>query len=392
MMWETHRFAGVAAIAGLCVVSGASIHSQAGSGRRATAAPKQVLAEDVFKNVQQLRGIPVGEFWDTMGFISAALGANCVHCHVDSSLNSLDKFAEDTPRKRRAREMIAMVKAINTTHFGGARVVTCNTCHNGEIRPQPVPSLLKQYSLPVEDPNIVEIVPGTTGPSATDILRQYVAAVGGAERLARVTSFVAKGTYQGFDTYDQPVPYEVFAKAPNQRTVIVHTQNGDNTTVVDGRTGWVAAVDKPVPLLPLSSGGELDGAQLEATLSFPASIGMALDGWRAGFPTTSIEEKNARIIQGTGASGARIKLFFDDSSGLLVRVVRYTNTVIGTVPTQIDYADYRDVMGVKMPFKTTVTWTSGQATIELTEVQPNVPIDPARFATPGPALLKNVGR
>jgi photosynthetic reaction center cytochrome c subunit len=392
MTCEMRRVAAVAAFTGLCAVSAASVHGQAGGNRPAAAAPKQVMAEDVFKNVQQLRGISVSEFWDTMGFISAALGANCVHCHVESSLNSLDKFAEDTPRKRRAREMIAMVKAINTTHFGGARIVTCNSCHNGEIRPQPVPSLLKQYSLPIEDPNIVEIVPGTTSPSALDILSRYVRALGGAERLARITSFAAKGTYQGFDTYDQPVPYEVYAKAPNQRTVIVHTQNGDNTTVFDGRTGWAAAVDKPVPLLPLSPGGELDGAELDANLSFPANIAMALSGWRAGFPATSIGDKNVRIIQGAGGSGARIKLFFEDSSGLLVRVVRYTNTLIGIVPTEIDYEDYRDVLGVKMPFKTTVTWTSGQATIVLTDVQPNVAIDGSRFGMPAPAVLKKVGR
>jgi len=392
MTFAIWRFAAAAAIAALCAVSAASAQGQDGGRTPAAGTPKQVMAEDVFKNVQQLRGIPVSEFWDTMGFISAALGANCVHCHVEGSLISLDKFADDTPRKRRAREMIAMVNAINKTHFGGARVVTCNTCHNGGIRPEPVPSLLKQYSLPIEDPNIVEIVAGATGPSPTDILNKYVTALGGAERLARLTSFVAKGTYQGYDTYDQPVPYEVFARVPNQRTVIVHTQNGDNTTVFDGRSGWVAAVDKPVPLLPLSSGSELDGTELDAHLAFPATIANALNEWRAGFPTTSIDDKNVHIIQGTGGSGARIKLFFEDSAGLLVRVVRYGTTVIGTVPTQIDYDDYREVLGVKMPFKTTVTWTSGQGTIKLSDVQPNVAIDPARFNMPAPAALKKVGR
>jgi photosynthetic reaction center cytochrome c subunit len=391
MTFVMQRFARAAAVAAMCAVSASSVHGQSGNSRGVDAAAKPPMAEDVFKNVQQLRGIPVGEFWDTMGFISAALGANCVHCHVDSSLNSLEKFAEDTPRKRRAREMIAMVNAINKSHFGGARVVTCNTCHNGGIRPEAVPSLLKQYSLPIEDPNAVEIVAGATGPSATDILNKYVAAVGGKESLARLTSFIAKGTYQGFDTYDQPVPYEVYAKAPNQRTVIVRTQNGDNTTVFDGRAGWVAAVDKPVALLPLTAGGELDGAQIEATFSFPATIA-TMSGWRAGFPATSIDEKGVHIIQRTGTAGARIKLFFEDSSGLLVRVVRYANTMIGIVPTQIDYDDYRDVLGVKMPFKTTVTWTTGQATIVLSEVQPNVPIDSARFATPAPAVLKKIGR
>ena len=350
------------------------------------------MAEDVFKNIQQLRGVPVNEFWDTMGFISAALGANCVHCHVESSLNSLERFADETPRKRRARQMIDMVKAINKTQFGGAPVITCNTCHNGGIRPEPVPSLLKQYSLPVEDPNAVEPVAGTTGPSPRDLLNKYVAAIGGTERLSRLTSFVAKGTYQGFDTYDQPVPYEVYAKAPNQRAVIVRTQNGDNTFVFDGRAGWVAAVDKPVALLPLSPGGELDGAQLEANLSFPATLATSVSEWRAGFPMTTIDDKDVHIIERGSTSGARIKLFFEDTSGQLLRMVRYTKTIIGIVPTQTDYADYREVLGVKMPFKTTVTWTTGQATIMLSDVQPNAPMDPSRFAMPAPAVLKKVAR
>src|SRR6266496_3598107 len=119
MTFAIRRVAAAGAIAALCAVSAASARGQAGGGATTAATVKQVIAEDVFKNVQQLRGIPVSEFWDTMGFISAALGANCVHCHVESSLNSLEKFAEETPRKKRAREMIAMVIAINKTHFGG---------------------------------------------------------------------------------------------------------------------------------------------------------------------------------------------------------------------------------------------------------------------------------
>lgn len=375
------------AFVGTAVARGQAPATAAGRPQPAATEPRQVMAEEVFKNVQLLRGIPVGEFWDTMGFISAAVGANCVHCHVEESLISLDRFADETPRKLRARQMIAMVNAINKTHFGGAPVVTCNSCHNGEIRPTPVPSLLKQYSLPIEDPNIVEVVPDATGPSAEEILNAYVEAIGGAQRLARLTSFAAKGTYQGFDTYDQKVPYEVYAKAPNQRTVIVRTQNGVNTTTFDGTSGFVAAVDKPVPLLPLARGGEFDAVKLDADLAFPGGIERALGNWRVGFPITSIDGKDVNIVQGTGATGSRIKLFFEAESGLLSRIVRYTNTMVGTVPTQIDYSDYREVDGVKMPFKTVVTWTSGQATIELTGVQPNVAIEAARFAQPAPAVL-----
>jgi outer membrane lipoprotein-sorting protein len=77
--------------------------------------------------------------------------------------------------------------------------------------------------------------------------------------------------------------------------------------------------------------------------------------------------------------------FYFDESGLLVRLVRLTETAVGRVPTQIDYGDYREVAGVKMPFRWTVTWTNGQSTTELSEVQPNVPVDAARFARPVPA-------
>jgi hypothetical protein len=78
-----------------------------------------------------------------------------------------------------------------------------------------------------------------------------------------------------------------------------------------------------------------------------------------------------------------VNLYFDED-GLLVRTVRWSSTSVGTVPTQTDYSDYRDVAGVKMPFHTVVTWTNGQNTIELKEIRPNVTIDAARFARPAP--------
>jgi outer membrane lipoprotein-sorting protein len=350
--------------------------------------PKPPVAEEVFKNVQVLKGIPVGEFMDTMGFFSASLGSNCVHCHVDESLTHWEKFAEDVPRKRVARQMVQMVNALNKANFGGARVVTCYSCHHGDVRPESVPSLLSQYSLPVEDPNKVEIVPGAPpGSSADEILDKYIKALGDPQRL---TSFIAKGTYEGYDTYEQKVPLEIFAKTPNQRAVIVHTQSGDTTTTFDGRSGWVAAVDKPVTLLPLSPGGETDGARLEAGLAFPAYIKNSLNAWLVGFPLTAINDRPVQIVQGTGAGGTRVKLYFDVESSLLVRSLRYTNTAVGLVPTQIDYSDYREVSGVKMPFHWVVTWTDGQATIDLSDVQANVPIDQDRFARPAPAVVRQI--
>lgn len=369
------------------IATSESVYAQAPGPSQPAAAPKVPMADDVFKNVQVLKGLTVNEFMDTMGFFSAAVGSNCVHCHVDESLTQWEKFAEDVPRKRRARQMIQMVAAINKANFGGTQVVTCYTCHHGDIRPEGVPSLLAQYSLPVEDPNRVEIVPDTKGPSAEQILDKFLTAIGGTQNLARLTSFTAAGTYEGFDTYEQKVPVEIFAKAPNQLTTIIHTQNGDATTVLNGRQGWLASVEKPVTLMPLVR-SDLDGASLDARLSFPGGIKQALTRWRVGFPMTSIDDRPAQIIEGTGENGTRFKLFFDTESGLLARVVRYTTTAVGTVPTQTDYTDYRTVAGVKIPFKTVVTWTNGQGTIELKDLQPNVSIDAGKFAEPRAAVVK----
>src|SRR5712671_7126212 len=86
---------------------------------------KPLVVEDVFKNVQVLKGIPVNQFMDTMGFFAAALGLNCTGCHVAESLQNWDKFADDIPRKRMARAMIQMVNNINKTNFGGRRALTC---------------------------------------------------------------------------------------------------------------------------------------------------------------------------------------------------------------------------------------------------------------------------
>ena len=82
----------------------------------------------------------------------------------------------------------------------------------------------------------------------------------------------------------------------------------------------------------------------------------------------------------------RVKFFFDKESGLLSRLVRFSKTIVGPVPVEIDYSDYREVAGVKMPFQWRLTWTDGQSMYMLDDVQLNVAIDPAKFAKPVPVV------
>jgi len=283
--------------------------------------------------------------------------------------------------------MILMVQSINKTNFGGARVVTCYTCHrNIQGAPKTTPSLAEQYGEPPPvDPNEVEITRQAPGaPSADQIFDKYLQAVGGAQKAAAITSIVFKGTYQG---YAEPkAPVDIYAKAPNQRTMIVHTYVGDWTTTCDGSNGWTAApaTDKPFPVIG-HAGGSLDAVRLDAVLSFPAGIKQAITKPLVG--SSSIDDKDVVVVQGTANGGrSSIKLYFDKQSGLLVRQVRYADTILGRVPIQVDYSDYRDVVGtgVKLPFHVITTWTDGKSDVLLTSAETNVTIDAAKFNQPPP--------
>jgi hypothetical protein len=338
------------------------------------------MAEEVFKNVRVLRGIPVDEFMGTMGIFSAALGFSCEDCHTGSD-TGWDAYALDSsPKKATARRMVQMMGTINQGSFGGRQVVTCYSCHRGSNRPKVTPSLARLYGAdnPDEPDDVVNAARGA--PPADQVLDKYLQALGGPQKLAGLTSFVAKGQSQGYgpEGYDRPV--EIFAKAPGQRTTIIHTLDGDSTATYDGKAGWIAGPHRPVPVMTLS-GSDLDGARLDAELSFPSQIKQSLGGWRVGFPTT-IDDREVEVVQGTGAGGVLATLYFDRESGLLVRQVRFVGSRVGRLPTQIDYSDYREVAGVKMPFRWTVTWLDGRDTFELSEVQPNVPIDAAKFGRP----------
>jgi outer membrane lipoprotein-sorting protein len=344
------------------------------------AADRPLLAEDVFKNVQVLRGVPVNDFMGTMGIFSAALGMSCEDCHRAGD-SSWANYAAESPRKQMARSMVVMMTTINKTHFGGRQAVTCFSCHRGTDRPKVTPSVAALYdSPPPEDPRDI-IEQARTSPAAEEVLGRYVEAVGGAARAATITSLTATGTSTGYGPDSEKRPLQVVARAPNQRTMVVRTSDGASTTTFDGRRGWLAAPFRPVPVLELT-GGDLDGLRLDAELAFPSRIREVASRWRVGL-ASSIGDRDVQVVQGTGAGGATVTLYFDAESGLLVRQVRYVESPVGRLPTQIDYADYRDVSGVKVPFRWTMTWLDGRDTIELTDVRANAPVDPSAFLRPG---------
>jgi hypothetical protein len=366
-------FIGATAAAVLCLATAAATAAQAGQDR-------PLLTQDVFKSVTVLRDIPIDTFFDAMGMFANAMGNDCTFCHEPTAALDRKNFAQVTPRMERARGMIAMMQTINKNYFGGAPRVTCFTCHHGNQSPRSDPNIALQYSAPEEDPNARDFATDPTL-SADKIFDKYLQAVGGADRLAKLTSFAAKGTYNGFDTGFEKVPVEVFAKAPNSYSTIVHMAAGNSVRTYNGTSGWMAGPDTPVPLITLTA-GNLDRARLEALVAFPAAIKQAYPHWRVGRAVLNDEEDV--IVQGIDDDRQPIANLYFAPSGLLVRVVRWTLTPVGFVPTQIDYSDFRDVAGMKVPFKRTVSQTYMQMNVELSDVQPNVAVDSTKFNKPTP--------
>jgi outer membrane lipoprotein-sorting protein len=351
---------------------------------QATPTEKPLLAEQVFKNIQVLRGVSIGEFMDTMGFLASSLNSNCTTCHGEAAVagTNWDGYASDViPAKQTARMMMIMVNAINQQYFGGRQVVTCYSCHRFGSIPKIVPELAIQYGpAPEQDPDeILAQAPGR--PTPDQVLDDYFKAIGGAAKLSGITSLVAKGTWQGYEDTEQH-PLDIYAKAPDQRTTIVENHGDLTTNTYDGHNGWVAApfTDVPVTLVALD-GSNLDNARVDAQLSFPGRIKQSLTDLRVG-RAFEINDRDVTIVQGYSAGKSPVKLYFDDESKLLVRMVRFTRTKLGRQPVQFDYSDYRDVNGIKVPFYWLTTWVNGRSKTQLSEVRFNVPIDPAKFAKP----------
>ncbi len=385
------------------ILTFAAILTGVAAAQQAAPPANRPMAEQVFKNVRALKGISVDDFMETMGLISAALSFDCSDCHYNAGTPKVD-WAADTPRKVVARTMINMVATINKSNFAGKQLVTCWTCHRSRDKPLVTPAFETIYGEPTLVPDdVIAKTPGAPSPEA--ILDKYIEAVGGAQRLATLTSFDAKGISTGFGGFGGGGEVEIAAKAPDERATIVlfkaETERGDQIRTYNGRTGWVRT---PLNILGEYQlfGGDLDGARFDAQLSFPGQIKQILTDLRTGDPTTIADipmshsqaavqkdvsqgkTYNVNVVQGTGPRGLLVTLYFDKQTGLLLRELRFSETPIGRVPTQIDFSDYREVNGIKLPYHLAYVWLDGRDSISLSEIKTNVKIDEDKFGRPAP--------
>ena len=364
---------GIVVVFVMCAWTVRGVKAQSNGSMPSAAQPGEKTAEQQFKNIQVLKGVPADEVIPSMQFITASLGVECEFCHVRDAFDKDDKKTKKT-----ARKMMEMMFAINKDNFNGHREVTCYSCHRGGVKPAGMPPVMTAESMAAMTtaaPQKPDEQKTYTGPSADQLFDKYAQAAGGAAAIDKVTSRVMKGT---IDFSGHALPIDIYAKEPDMRISFTHTPDGDSVTAFNGHEGWLGAPNRPPREM---HGGDIDGASIDADLHLATHLKQMFSELKTDGPE-KIGEHDAYEVVGRRDGKPPIELYFDAQSGLLLRMVRFGETALGRLPTQIDYADYKDLDGVKIPYQWTLARPGGRFTITLNEARQNVPVDDAKFAKP----------
>jgi photosynthetic reaction center cytochrome c subunit len=356
------------------------LRAQAGAPAKSATAAAPKMAEEQFKNIKVLKGVPADQVFPAMQFITISLGVECEFCHVQGAGGKMEFDKDDKKNKQTARKMMEMMFAINKDSFDGHREVTCYSCHRGSPEPVGTPLVMTEdvpaKAAPAEaHKSEANEKKEPAGPSADQLLDKYVQALGGAAAVDRITSRVMQGT---IEFGDKSFPIDLYSKDPDKRISFTHMPEGENVTAFDGHEGWLGMSGRPMREM---HGADIDGASMDADLH----LATHLRGMFSKVSTSGAEkvgDRDTYVVVGEQKGKPPLQLYFDKQSGLLVRLVRFGETPLGRIPTQIDYADYRDADGVKVPFRWTLARPNGRFTIQVNELQQNVPVDDAKFAKP----------
>jgi hypothetical protein len=220
--------------------------------------------------------------------------------------------------------------------------------------------------------------PAEAQPTPEQILQKYVEAVGGKAAIEKLPTRQMKGSYtpQG----RKEVPYEII-QSKDKTLINVTTPQGVFVRSYNGTSGWSKQDAGP---------HEMDKNELTM-----------MKDWAEAFEPLKIKEPYPRLVlRGKEMIGAnetyiltgalpdrrRLRLYFDIKTGLLLRKQILANTPVGSDPTQIDFADYKTVDGIKLPFTVSVYYPefAFSGTRKFKEIKHHVAVEDSKFEMPKP--------
>jgi hypothetical protein len=376
-------------------------------------------AAEYYKNIKILKDLPAEQLPITMQFIAASLGVGCDFCHVTGPQGAFDR--DEKKPKDTARKMLRMVEAINTQQFEGRTQVNCTTCHHGNHRPDRTTVLAVEMT-PGEAAAAQRAegerqggpgrsgpgpagAPGTsTAPSAStasgaasgrgargsqgepdeppppaesvdQVLDKYLQALGGEAALARAKTRLMRGTATGRDL--QTAPITVQEKVTGEYRIDTQGRQGAQSRVYDGESAWVQMPNG------IRDAEGLNAQQIRrlADLGLPLNAKQRYQNLRSA-RYGAIDGTPTVVLIGSPVTDVVEHLEFDRASGLLLRRSVFTRTPLGQLHERIDYSDYRDVSGIKMPYQVRHATWNDVTTEKFSDITVNAPIDEAQFAKP----------
>jgi photosynthetic reaction center cytochrome c subunit len=323
-------------------------------------------SEDVFKNIRVLKGVPSDQLIPAMQFMASSLGVDCSYCHVQGHFEKDEKKPKET-----ARRMMQMMFTLNSDSFGGKRVVTCYSCHRGSPDPALTPTVQNGTS---PDRFETQNLP-TNLPTASQLLDRYVAALGGAPAILNISSRVGKGSAE---ISGKSVSVETYTRSPENWALVRHLPEGDSVAAFNGLAGWFAIPGQPVGDMHPA---DIKSAKMDADLQFPLHVQRFFPELRVEYPE-NVGERETYVLFGIKDGRPAANFYFDEQSGLLVRLIRYGDSPLGLNPWQVDYGDYREMDGVQVPFRVTFSEPGNRWTVQFDEIRQNVTIGDAIFTRP----------
>ncbi len=353
------------------------------------AAPPGVkTAGKAYQNIEVLNDIPADQLLPAMRYITFALGVGCDYCHVQ------DHFEKDEkPVKKRAREMIKMMFAIDNISFGGHPAVTCYTCHRGAAKAVNVPALADAAATasaaganaampPATDASKPASPPTAASaaalllPSADEIIEKYTQALGGEAAIQKIETLVESGALDA-PSRNAHSKIEIYRKAPNKILTIVHGQRGDSLQGYNGTIAWQQRGGEAEEL----TGDDLVRARDSA--AFSPGLNLKRNYRKLEVKDISkIDRHDAYRISASRNGGSPDQYYFDAQSGLLLRISTEIESPLGAIPQDTDYEEYREVSGVKVPFLIRVVRSDGVTIYKWDRIQANVSVGDSRFEKP----------
>jgi photosynthetic reaction center cytochrome c subunit len=361
----------------------------------AAAQEKTIAQEGREKNIKLLGDMPVSQFIPVMNYFASSLGRRCNFCHVNTN-GQWDYASDAKPEKNTARDMIRMVLDTNKNFFKGNTEVSCFVCHRGRNNPQSVPPLPLPTPVPPpagagggpaspggggQQPGGAQPqsspTPRPTPTPADEILNKYLTAVGGQAAIDKIKSRTMTGTIT--TASGQSGTYELI-QGSDKALETITTPRAAIKLALTPTGGWESNGPNSREL----AGGDLsrvrNAYQLFSFLKLKEQFTRLRSGGRE-----RIGDRDAYVVTASRSETEVERLSFDVETGLLVRRITYLRTMIGVIPTQWDFEDYRDVEGVKMPF--TIRLSTADAgnpfsVRKFTEIKLNAPVDDSKFAMP----------